>query len=98
MSRARRSSLAEQGRQLSALRQRIEAIREDAELRAHAAPAQAARIHASAEQEVAPLIAEGASLRDAVVLRARQRARMAWRVVYAAGAIAVLLVAWLAMR
>lgn len=96
MSASQRPSLAEQGRQLSALRARIEAIREDADLRAHAAPAQARRIRDGAESEVAPLIAEGAALRDAIVLRARQRANAAWRVAYAAGALIVLLGAWLA--
>lgn len=100
MSSPRRTSLAEQGRQLTALRQRIESIREDAEVRAHAAPQRAARIHADAEAEVAPLIAEGAALRDALVQRAQQRARLAWRVVYVGCAAIILLVAayWLANR
>ncbi len=98
MSTARRVSLGEQGRQLSALRQRIEAIREDADLRAHAAPAQARRIRDGAESEVAPLIAEGAALRDAIMLRAQRRARLAWHGVYAAGAAIVALVVWSAMR
>jgi hypothetical protein len=96
VSTARRVSLGEQGRQLSALRARIETIREDVDLRAHAAPAQARRIRDGAESEVAPLIAEGAALREAIVLRARQRAKAAWWVAYAAGALIVLLGAWLA--
>jgi len=96
VSTARRVSLGEQGRQLSALRQRIEAIREDADLRAHAAPAQARRIRDGAESDVAPLIAQGVALRDAIILRAQRRARLAWRVVYAGGALVVLLGAWLA--
>ena len=94
MSKARHASLSEQGRQLTALHQRIEAIREDAELRAHAAPAQARQILASAESEAAPLIAQGAALRDAIVLRARQRAKLAWKVVYAGGALVLLLLGW----
>lgn len=96
MNATRRVSLAEQGRQLSALRARIETIREDADLRAHAAPAQARRIRDGAESEVAPLIAEGAALRDAILLRAQQRARAAWRGAYAGTALIVLLGAWLA--
>ena len=96
MNTARRVSLAEQGRQLSALRARIETIREDADLRAHAAPAQARRIRERAESEVAPLVAEGAALRDAIVRRARRRARIAWRVAYAGGVLVLLLCAWLA--
>lgn len=98
MTVARRPSLVEQGRQLSALRARIEAIREEADLRAHAAPARARRIRDAAEAEAAPLIAEGAALRDAIVLRARARAKLAWRVVYAGLAGIVLLCAgwWLA--
>jgi hypothetical protein len=90
-----RPSLAEQGRQLTALRQRIEAIRDDADLRAHAAPAQAQRIRAGAEAEVTPLIAEGAALRDAIVQRARQRAKRAWSAAYAGIALALVLLAWL---
>lgn len=90
-----RPSLAEQGRQLTALRQRIEAIRDDADLRAHAAPAQAQLIRAGAEAEVTPLVAEGAALRDAIVQRARQRAKLAWNAAYAGIALAVALLAWL---
>lgn len=98
MNAARRPSLAEQGRQLSALRQRIETIREDADLRAHATPAQARRIRDGAESEVAPLIAEGAALRDAIVLRAQQRSRLAWRAAAIAGLSAACLLGWLVLR
>ncbi len=94
MSKPRRPSLSEQGRQLSALRQQIEGIREDAELRAQASPAHAPQIRAGAEAETAPLIAQGAALRETIVLRARQRAKLAWNLVYAGGALIVLLLAW----
>jgi hypothetical protein len=95
---ARRPSLAEQARQLSALRQRIETIREDADLRAHATPAQARRIRESAEAEVAPLIAQGAALRDAIVLRAHARARLARRVAYAVAGLGIGVLSWYALQ
>lgn len=85
-------SLVEQGRRLSALRGRIEDILDDAERRALAEPKHAATWRAQAQAEAAPLIAEGAALRDAILLRARQRAKLAWRVVYAGIAVAILLI------
>lgn len=92
MSRSQRTSLADQGRQLTTLRQRIEAIREEAEERAENSPAHAARIRARAEADVAPLIAEGTALRDALLQRASQRARFAWRAAYLGCAMIVVLV------
>lgn len=90
----RTPSLAEQGRQLSELRRRIEAILEEAEHRALAEPRHANAHRAQAQAEAAPLIAQGAALRDAVLLRARRRAKLAWRVAHAGIALIVLLLAW----
>ncbi len=97
MSGARIPSLAEQGRRLSALRGRIEDILDDAERRARAEPKHAAAFRAQAQAEAAPLIAEGTALRDALLLRARRRAQLAWRVVYVGSAAILLLIAgwWL---
>ena len=90
----RRPSLAEQGRRLTELQRRILAIQDEAEARARGAPAHAAAYREQARLEAAPLIAEGAALRDAILLRARGRARLAWRVVYAGCALIVLLLAY----
>lgn len=92
---AGRPSLAEQGRRLGELQRRILEIQEAAEARARSAPKHAAAYREQARLEAAPLIAEGAALRDAIVLRARRRARLAWRVVYAGCALIVLLLGWL---
>lgn len=95
---ARTPSLVEQGRQLTRLRTRIEAILDEAEDRALAQPRHADAFRAQAQAEAAPLIAQGAALRDAIVLRARNRARMSWRVVYAACACIAALLAWWWLR
>ena len=90
----RRPTLAEQGRQLAALQARILEIHDDAELRAHAQPRHAQAYLAQAETEAAPLVAQGAALRDAIVLRARRRAKLAWSVAYTGCALIVVLLAW----
>ena len=90
----RRPTLAEQGRQLADLQARILEIHDDAELRAHAQPRHAQAYFAQAEAETAPLIAQGAALRDAIVLRARRRARLAWGVAYAGCALIAILLGW----
>ena len=95
---SREPSLAEQGRALSALRQRIVDIHEAAEARCIEDPKHANAFRAQAEAEAAPLIAEGARLRDAIVLRARRRARMAWAVVAVASALILLLALWQLLR
>lgn len=95
MSAARRPSLAEQGRQLAQLQARILEIHDDAALRAHAQPQRAQAHFARAEAEAAPLIAQGARLRDELVARARQRARRAWTVASCAAALIVALLGWL---
>lgn len=94
----RTPSLAEQGRRLTELRRRIEQLHEDAEHRALAEPRHAAAYRAQAQQQAAPLVAEGAALRDAILARARGRARMAWGVVYACVAAIVALLAWWWLR
>lgn len=88
----RRPTLAEQGRQLAELQARILEIQDDAELRAHAQPRHAQAYFAQAETEAAPLIAQGAALRDAILLRARHRAKLAWGVVYVAGSLIVVMI------
>jgi ferric-dicitrate binding protein FerR (iron transport regulator) len=95
VSARRPPSLSEQGRRLSDLRRRIAAIHDAAEAHARTDPKHAAAWHAQAQAEAAPLIAEGAALRDAIVARARRRAKLAWAVVYAGCAlIVILLTAW----
>lgn len=92
---ARAPSLAAQGRQLAELERRILAVHEATEARVIEDAKHAAAWRAQAEAETAPLIAEGATLRDAIVLRARRRAQRSWWVVYAGCAlIATLLVGW----
>lgn len=98
MSGTRTPSLAEQGRRLTELRQRIEDIFDAAEARVAEQPRHAKAWRAQAQAEAAPLIAEGAALRDAILLRAGHRARLAWRVVYACLAAIVLLLAWWWLR
>ena len=95
MRRPRKPSLAEQGRQLQALQRRIEAVLEMAEARVREDPKHADAWHAQAHGEAAPLIAEGAALRDAILERARRRAALAWRAVYVGCALIMLLVGWL---
>ena len=95
MSGARRPSLGEQGRQLAQLQARILEIHDDAALRAHAQPQRAQAYFARAEAEAAPLVAQGARLRDELIARARQRARRARTAAACAAALIVVLVAWL---
>ncbi len=95
---AHKPSLAEQGRRLQALQRRIEAIRDAAEARVCADPRHADVWRAQAQAEAAPLIAEGAALRDAILARARRRAKLAWGVVYAGCALIAMLIVWLAVR
>ena len=90
----RRPTLAEQGRQLAELQARILEIHDGAEVRALAQPQHAATFLAQAEAEAAPLLAQGAVLRDEVVARARARARLAWNVVYVAAALIAVLAVW----
>jgi hypothetical protein len=96
MSMRKRPTLSEQGRRLSELQQRIGTILDDAETQIRSEPKRAGAMRRRARAEAAPLIAEGAALRDAIVARARRRAKLAWTVVYAGCAlIAILLAAWL---
>ena len=95
MTGARRPSLAEQGRQLTELQARIFEIHDDAALRAHAQPQRAQAHFARAEAEAAPLVAQGARLRDELIARARLRARRAWTAVWCATALIAALVGWL---
>jgi hypothetical protein len=98
VSGARRPSLAEQGRQLAELQARILEIHDDAALRAHAQPQRAQAHFARAEAEAAPLVAQGARLRDELIARARLRARRAWAVVSCASALIAALVGWLLLQ
>ena len=95
MNGARRPSLAEQGRQLAQLQARILEIHDDAALRAHAQPQRARAYFARAEADAAPLVAQGARLRDELVARARLRARRAWTMASCTTALIVVLLAWL---
>lgn len=88
-------SLAGQGRRLHALRLRIEAIREQAASRMREDPRHADAWCAQAEAEGAPLLAEAVALREAIIVRARRRAKLAWGVACAGCALVVLLVALL---
>jgi hypothetical protein len=98
VSSVRRPSLAEQGRQLAELQARILEIHDDAALRAHAQPQRAQAYFARAEAEAAPLVAQGARLRDELIARARLRARRALAVAWFAAALIVALVGWLLLQ
>jgi type IV secretory pathway component VirB8 len=76
---------------LSELHRQVVAIREAAEARARTDPKHAEAWRAQAQAEAAPLIAEAEALRDAIVVHAQRRARLAWRVVYAGCALIALL-------
>lgn len=91
----RRPSLVEQGKHLQALQRRIEAILDAAEARVREEPKHADAWRAQAQAEAAPLIAEGAALRDAILERARRRAKLAWRAAYAGCALIALLLGYL---
>lgn len=80
---------------MQALQRRIEAILADAEARVRSDPKHAAAWRAQAQAETAPLIAEGAALRDLILERARRRAKLAWGVVYAGCALIAMLLEYL---
>ena len=93
MSARKQPTLSEQGRRLTELQQRIATILDDAETQIRTEPKCADASRQRAQAEVAPLIAEGAALRDAIVARARRRAKLAWGVVYAGCALIAILLA-----